>query len=103
MARHIGLPEAIQVEETLGQAFGGCHVGTLTAVGEGVAAAQTQPVAEVLVQLRVCRQTGLLPAERTVGMGSEVGERAERKKETGHYMERKGKMEMMETHQEEVD
>lgn len=73
MARHIGLPEAIQVEETIGQAFGGCHVRTLTAVGEGVAAAQTQPLAEVLVQLRIRGQTGLLPAKKTVGAGSEVG------------------------------
>lgn len=63
MARHIGLPEAIQVKETFGQSFGGCHVGTVAAIGEGVAAAQTQPVTEVLVQLRICRQTGLLPAE----------------------------------------
>lgn len=55
MARHVGLPKAIQVEETFGQAFGGCHVGAVTAIGEGVTAAQTQPVTEVLVQLRICR------------------------------------------------
>lgn len=80
MARNIGLPEAVQVEETLGQAFGGCHVGTVAAVGEGVAAAQTQPLAEVLVQLRICRQTGLLPAERRVG-GGVRGRREGRNKE----------------------
>lgn len=63
MTRYIRLLETIQVEQTLGQAFGCRHVGSVAAVGDGVAAAQTQPVAEVLVQLRVRSQTGLLPAE----------------------------------------
>lgn len=62
VARNIRLPETVQVEETLGQSFGGGHVGAVAAVREGVAAAQTQPVAEVVVQLRICRQTGLVPA-----------------------------------------
>lgn len=69
MTRHVGLPETIQVEETFSQTFGGRHVGTVTAIREGVAAAQTQPVTEVLVQLRICRQTGLVPAERGYGRG----------------------------------
>lgn len=64
VARHVRLPEAVQVEEALGEASGGGHVGPVAAVGEGIAGAQTQPVAEVLVQLRVRRQAGLVPAER---------------------------------------
>lgn len=64
MTRHVGLPEAVQVEEAFGQTFGGRHVPTVAAVGQGVAAAQTQTVAQVLVQLRVCRQAGLLPADK---------------------------------------
>lgn len=72
MARHVRLPESIQVKETLGESFGGCHVATVTAVGEGVAAAQTQPVTEVLVQLGVRRQTGLLPADGGVWDGEMI-------------------------------
>lgn len=75
MSRHIRLPEAVQVEKTLGQTLGGCHVGAVASVGEGVAAAQTQSVAEVLVQLRVGRQAGLVPAGREKGGGgSEVNQ-----------------------------
>lgn len=62
VARNIRLPEAVQVEETLGQSFGGGHVGAVAAVRERVTAAQAQPVAEVVVQLRIRRQAGLLPA-----------------------------------------
>lgn len=69
MPRHIGLSEAVQVEETFGQASGGCHVSTVAAIGEGLTAAQTQPLTEVLVQLRICRQAGLVPAEKTAGGG----------------------------------
>ena len=75
VARHIGLPEAIQVEETFGQAFGGCQIGTVAAIGEGVTAAQTEPVTEVLVQLRVCRQMGHLPAESVVENVEDASER----------------------------
>lgn len=57
------------MKETLGESFGGCHVATVTAVGEGVAAAQTQPVTEVVAQLGVRRQTGLLPADEGCGTG----------------------------------
>lgn len=110
MSRHIRLPEAVQVEKTLGQTFGGCHVGAVASVGEGVAAAQTQPVTEVLVQLRVGRQTGLVPAGRG---GGEVGQRlinqwviknqthtqvtrAERKEQMGNEENQEGKMEIAE-------
>lgn len=55
VTRYIRLPEAVQVEETFGQAFGRCHIGTMAAVGQGVTAAQAQPVTEVLVQLGVGR------------------------------------------------
>lgn len=63
VARHIRLPEAVQVEEALGETFGSCHISAAAAVGEGVAAAQTEPVTEVLVQLRVCRQASFISAE----------------------------------------
>lgn len=52
--RHVRLPEAVQVEEALGETLGRRHISAAAAVGEGVAAAQTEPVAEILVQLRVC-------------------------------------------------
>lgn len=68
VSRHVGLPEAVQGEEPLGQPPGGRYVGPPAAVGEGVAALQNQPVAEVLVRLRVRRQTGLVPAERVRGV-----------------------------------
>lgn len=60
--RHVGLPEAVQVVEALGQTLGGRHVRPVAAVGERVAAAQAQPLAEVLLQLGVGGQTGLVPA-----------------------------------------
>lgn len=63
MSRYVRLPEAVQVEETFGEASGGRHVGSVAAIGQSVAAAQAEPVAEVLVQLRVCGQPGLVPAE----------------------------------------
>lgn len=63
MTRHVRLPEAVQVEEALGETFGRCHVSAAAAVGEGVTAAQTEPVAEVLVQLRVRRQASFISAE----------------------------------------
>lgn len=61
--RHVRLPEAVQVEEALGETFGSCHISAAAAVGEGVAAAQTEPVAEILVQLRVCCQASFISAE----------------------------------------
>lgn len=67
MASYVWLPEAVQVEEAFGEAFCGRHVGVVAAVGEGVAAAQTKPVTEVLVQLRICGQAGLVPAEGVKG------------------------------------
>lgn len=53
----------------------------MAAIREGVAAAQSQPVAEVVVQLRICRQTGLLPAGGVEWKGgiTEVGENWEEK------------------------
>lgn len=63
MTRHIRLSEAVQVKEALGQTFGGRHISAAAAVGERVAAAQAEPVAEVLVQLGVCRQAGFVSAE----------------------------------------
>lgn len=65
MPRHVGLPEAVQVEEAFGQTSGSRHVPAVAAVGQGVTAAQTEPVAEV--QLGVCGQTDPLPAERGTG------------------------------------
>lgn len=62
VTRHVRLPEAVQVEEALGQTFGGSHISVAAAVGEGVTAAQTEPVAEILVQLRVCRQASFVSA-----------------------------------------
>lgn len=73
MAGHVGLPEAVQGEEALGQALGGLPVSTVT-VGEGVAAPQSQPLTEVLIQLRVCRQTSLLPGGREKVRGGREGE-----------------------------
>jgi len=96
VARHVGLPEAVQVEEPLGQTARRRHVGPVAAVGQRVAAAQTEPLAELLVQLRVRRQPGLVSAERVRGSqcqrsevrGSkgpgEAGETGERG-ETGSY------------------
>lgn len=54
VTRYVRLPEAVQVEEALGEALGRGNVGTVAAVGEGVATAQAQPVTEVLVQLWIC-------------------------------------------------
>ena len=83
----VRLPEAVQVEEAFGEASGGRRIGAVAAVGQGVAAAQAQPVAEVLVQLRVRRQASLLPAGRGEG-GSEKnkdgGRKEEKKKKEGY-------------------
>lgn len=79
MSCYVRLPETIQVEEAFGEAFGSCHIGTVAAVGEGVAAAQTQPLAQVLVQLRICGQSGLLPAERVEEGDGAAGQRLKRR------------------------
>lgn len=63
MAGHVWFSEAVQVEKAFRQAFGGCYVGVAASIGQGVAAAQAQPVAQVLVHLRVRSQPGLFPAE----------------------------------------
>lgn len=64
VAGHIRFSESIQVEEAFSQAFGSCNVSVAASIGQGVAAAQAQSVAQVPVHLRVRTQPGLFPAER---------------------------------------
>lgn len=63
MAGHIRFSESIQVEEAFSQAFGGCYISVAAAIGQGVAAAEAQSLAQVLVHLGVRSQPGLFPAE----------------------------------------
>lgn len=58
VAGDIRFPESIQVEETFSQALGSRHISVAAAIGQGVTAAQAQPV-----HLWVRSQTGLFPAE----------------------------------------
>lgn len=65
VAGDIRLPESVQVEEAFSQAFGSRLIGVAAAIGQGVAAAQTQSV-----HLWVRSQPGLFPAENR---GDRVG------------------------------